>query len=75
MAIRRMLDENAPLLDGKVTVDLTFMASYSIGDGVRDHLQSIIAKSSEPVSKFESGFMSSAHTIMSFFECFLCLIV
>ena len=28
----------------KVTKDLTGMASFSIGDGVRDHLQPIIAK-------------------------------
>ena len=52
----------------EVFMVLTCMASLSIGDGIRDHLQSIIAKSSEPVSKFGSGLMSSAHTIMSFFE-------
>ena len=62
-------------LMNKVTVDLTCMISLSIGDGVRDHVQSIIAKSSELVSELGSGLVSSAHTIMSFFECFLCLFV
>jgi len=57
----------------KVTMDLTCMKLLSIGDGIRDHLWLIIAKSYELVSKFKSRLMSSAHTIMSFFECFLCL--
>ena len=62
-------------LMNKVTVDLTCMTSLSVGDGIRDHLRPIIAKSSEPVSELGYGLMSSAHTIMSFFKCFLCLFV
>ena len=31
----------------EVIVDLTSMASLSIGDGVRDHLRPIVAKSSK----------------------------
>ena len=72
MAMRSMLDEDAPVLDEKVAVGLTCMTSLSIGDGVRDHLWAIIAKSSQPVSELGSGLVSSAYTIMSFFECFLC---
>jgi len=57
----------------ELTMNLTGMGSLSIGDGVRDHLQLVIAKSSKPVSEFGSGLVSSAHTVMSFFECLLCL--
>ena len=59
----------------KVIVDLTGITSLSIGDGIMDHLRLIIAKSSEPVSELGSGLLSSAHTIESFFKCFLCLFV
>ena len=65
----------SPCLMDEITMDLTDMASVIIGDGVRDHLRPIIAKSSKPVSELGSGLVSSAHTIMSFFECFLCLLV
>ena len=53
----------------EVTVDLTCMASLYIGDGVRDHLRPIIAKSSKPVSELRSGLVNSTCTIMSFLEC------
>jgi len=56
----------------KVVVDLTNMTSLSIGDGIRDHLLPLIAKSSEPVSELGSGLVSSAHTIMYFFKHCLC---
>ena len=59
----------------EVTVDLTGMASLSISDGVRDHLRPIVAKSSKPVFELRAELVSSAHTIMSFFECLLCLFV
>jgi len=62
-------------LMNKVTVHLICMTSLSIGDGVRDHLRPVIAKSSKPVSELRFRLMNSAHTIMSFFECFLCLFV
>jgi len=52
----------------EVTVDLTGMASLSIGNGVRDHLWPIIVKSSKPISELRSGFVRSAHTVMSFFK-------
>jgi len=57
----------------EVIVDLTGMASLSIGDGIRDHLWPVIAKSFKPVYKFGFELLSSAHTVMSFFECLLCL--
>jgi len=59
----------------KVTIDLTGMASLSIGDGVRDHLRPVIAKSSKPVFKLRSELVSSAHTVISFFEHLLCLLM
>ena len=43
----------------EVIVDLTDMASPSIGDGVRDHLRPVIAKSSKPISELGSGLVSS----------------
>jgi len=57
----------------EVTVDLTGMASLIIGDGVRDYLRSIIAKSYKLVSELGVGFVSSSCTFMSFFERLLCL--
>ena len=75
MAMNRMLDEDIPIIDGEVTMDLTCLISLSIGDGVKDHLRPIIAKSSEPVYEFWSGLVSSIHTIMNFLECLLCLFV
>ena len=60
-------------LMNKVTVDLTCMISFGIGDGVGDHIRSIIAKSSKPIFELGSGLVSSAHTVMSFLECLLSL--
>ena len=60
-------------LMNEVAVDLTGMASLSIGDGVRNHLQPVVAQFSKPVSELRSGLVSSAHTVMSFFECLLFL--
>jgi len=57
----------------KVIVDLICMATLKISDSVRDHLRPIIAKSSKPVSELGYGLVSSAHTVMSFFECLMCL--
>ena len=53
----------------EVTVDLTGLASLSIGDDIRNHLRPIIAKSSKPVSELGSGLVCFIHIIMSFFEC------
>ena len=39
MAMKGTLDEDVPVLDDKVTVDLTGLASLTIGDGVRNHLR------------------------------------
>ena len=69
----KMLDEDVLVLDGQSHHGSDGMASLSIGDGVRDHLRLVIAKSSKPVSELGSGLVSSAHTIMSFFERFSCL--
>ena len=55
----------------EVTVDLTDMVLLSIGDGIRDHLWLIIAKSSKLISELGAGLVSYAHIIMSFFECLL----
>ena len=57
----------------EVTMDLAGMVSLSIGDDVRDHL--IIAKPLKPVFEIGSGLVSSSHAVMSFPECFLCLVV
>jgi len=59
----------------EVTVDLIGMASFSIGDGIRDYLWPIVAKSSKPVSELGAGLVSSICTVMSFFECLMCLFV
>ena len=59
----------------KVTMDLTGLASLTIGDGVRDHFRPIVAKSSKPISELRVGLVSSARTIMSFFKYLLCLFV
>ena len=59
----------------EVTVDPIGITSLSIGDGVRDHLQPIVAKSSKSISKLGSGLVSSANIIMSFLECLLHLFV
>ena len=56
-------------------MDLTGMASISIGDDVKDHLRPVIAKSSKPIFELGSGLVSSAHIAVSFFECLLCLFV
>ena len=45
----------------KVTMDLTPLTLLSIGDGVRDHLRPIIAKSSEPVSEVWVGELCIYH--------------
>ena len=57
-------------LVNKVTMDLTSVASLSVSDGVRDHFWPIISKFLESISKFWTKFVSSTHTVMSFFECF-----
>jgi len=59
----------------KVTVDLTGIASLSIGDGVRDHLRPVIAKSSKPILELRFGLVSSVHPVISFFERLLCLLM
>jgi len=59
----------------KVTVDLTGIASLSISNGVGDHLWLEIAKSSKPISELRSGLVSSAHTVMSFLDRLLCLLM
>ena len=50
----------------EVIVDPTSMASFSIGDGVRDHLWPIVAKSSKSVFELGARLVSSARTTMSF---------
>ena len=59
----------------EVTMDLTGMTSLGISDGIRDHLWPIIPQSSESISKLQTRLMSSTHTIMRFFEYFLCLFI
>jgi len=44
----------------EVTMDMTCMTSFSIGDGVRDHLRPVITKSSKLVSELGSELVSSA---------------
>ena len=47
MAMKRTLDEMSWCLMDEVTVDLTGIASLSIGDNVRDHIRPVITKSSK----------------------------
>ena len=42
----------------KVTMDLTSMTPFGVGDDVRNHVWLIIAESSKLVSKLRSGLMS-----------------
>jgi len=56
-------------------MDLTSVTSFGVSDGVRDHLRLIISQSSESILKLRTGLMSSTHTIMRFFECFMCLLL
>ena len=60
-------------LVNEVIMNLTSVASLSVSDGVRDHFWPIISKSLESISKFWTRLVSSTHTVMSLFECFLCL--
>jgi len=69
------LDEDVPVLDGQSHLDLKSITSLSIGDGVEDHLRSVIAKSSKPVSELRSRLVSFVHTVMSFFERLMCLLM
>ena len=75
MAMKMTLDEDARYLMDEITVDLIGMASLSIGDGIRDHLRPIVAKSSEPVSELRSGLVSSTCIVVSFLKLLLCLFV
>ena len=59
----------------KVTMDLIGMILLSIGDGISDHLQPIVAKSSKPISELRSRLVSFSHTFVSFLECLLCLFI
>ena len=68
MIMKKMLNEDILVHDGQSNVDLKCMASLSISDSVKDHLQSIIAKSSKLVSELRSGLVSSTHTIINFFK-------
>ena len=62
-------------LVNEVTLDLIGMASFNIGDGVRNLLRPIVAMFSKSVPMLESGLVNSAHTVMSFSKFFLCLFV
>jgi len=57
------------------TMDLRGVASLSVSDGVRDHLWPIIFKFLESISELSVRLVSSAHTVMSLFECFVLLYV
>ena len=52
----------------EVTMDFISVISFGIGDGIRNHLQPIIAKFLEPVSKFGSKLISFACAVVSFPE-------
>ena len=59
----------------EIIMNLTGMASLSIGNNIRNHLWPVVAKCSESTSKFGSGLVSSAYTVVSFPDGFLCLFV
>ena len=71
--MKRTLNENVWCLLDEVTVDLIGMASLSMGNDVKDHLQLIVAKSSKPVSELRSGLVNSTHIAVSFPGCLMCL--
>ena len=75
MAMKKTLMKTSRRLMDEVIVDLTGIASLSIGDGIRDHLQLIVAKSSKLVSELMSELVSSAHITVSFLECLVCFFV
>jgi len=52
MTMKRMLDEDILVLNGQNNHGSDRHDMLSIGDGVRDHLRPVIAKSSKPVSEF-----------------------
>ena len=56
-------------------MDLTCVTSFSVSDGVRDHLRLIISQSSESIPKLRARLLSSTHAVMRFFEYFLCLLL
>jgi len=60
-------------LVNEVTMDLTGVALLRVSDGIRDYFWPIISKSLESISKFWTRLVSFTHTVMSLFECFLCL--
>jgi len=60
-------------LVNEVTMDLTSLASLSVSDSVGDHFWPIISKYLESITKFWIRLVSSTHTVMSLFKCFLCL--
>ena len=60
-------------LMNEVTMDLTDVASFSVSDSVTDHLRPVIPTFSESIFELWTRLVSSSHTIMSLFECLLCL--
>ena len=75
MAMKRMLDKNVPVHDGRSHRRSERYSITNIGDGVRDHLRPVLAKSSKPISELRPGLVCSVHIVMSFFERLLCLFV
>jgi len=73
MAMKKMLDEDVSVLDERNHHRFDRHTSFSIGDGVRNHLRPIITKFSNLVFELRSRFVSSAYTVMSFFESLMCL--
>ena len=60
-------------LMNEITMDLTGMALLSISDDIRDHLRPVVSEFSESISKLWTRLVSSAHTVVNFFEFLLYL--
>jgi len=63
MAMKKTLDKDIPVLDELSHRGSDRHASFSISDGIRNHLRPIISKSSKPVFELRSRLVSSAYTV------------
>ena len=57
----------------EVAMNLTGVTSFGISDGVSNHLGPVIFQPLESICQFWARLMGSTHTVMGFFQYFLCL--
>ena len=75
MAIKKMLGEDGWCLIYEVTMYLTSVTPFSVGDSIRNYLWPLVAKPLKSIAKFGSELVSPARAIVSFPECLLHLFV